>query len=183
MLLNLLFRLRDLIADNQIGKSDSIVNKEMMNQFDALNEELQRRRDECIQLKTLLLAQHRLSMKQQHHQSDVTSSSGVGVESSTATDDTNVDINSIDTEGNEYEVVYNTQKILNRILENQMTDAKRAYEAEKCMMIKEIKQLRDENERNHELLMQNLSPESLADAACKNEIIKLTDQNLVRIFS
>ena len=154
----------------------------MVNQFDALNEELQRRRDECIQLKTLLLAKHRMSTAQTTElmsspASDAgCSSSDAGMGADTAT---NADINSINTEGNEFEVGYNTQKILNRILENQMNEMKRNYDAEKSMLMKEMKQLRDDNERQQDLLMQNLSPESLADATFKNEIMKLTDHNLV----
>lgn len=170
-----------MVADNQIGKADSIVNKEMMSQFDALNEELQRRRDECIQLKTLLLAKHRMFvMQQQQLQHEASSEPGAIDSAATTANGSAVDMmQSIDTEGNEFEVGYNTQKILNRILENQLNDMKRTYESEKCVLLKDIKQLRDDNERQHDLLMQNLSPESLADATFKNEIIKLTDQNLV----
>ena len=53
-------RIRDLCADNQIGNTDSKISEEMMNQFDALSEECQRRRDECIQLKSLLVSRHKL---------------------------------------------------------------------------------------------------------------------------
>lgn len=151
----------------------------MVNQFDALNEELQRRRDECIQLKTILVAKHRMSMMTKTQ----TSSTDMMMSGHTDSDDTNADINSINTEGNEFEVGYNTQKILNRILENQMNEQKRNSDEEKTMLMKEIKQLRDETERQQDLLMQNLSPELLADATFKNEIIKLTDQNLVSLIS
>lgn len=162
-------RLRDLIAENQSGKSDSIVNKEMVNQFDALNEELQRRRDECIQLKTLILAKHRLMNK----------STNMNDSSNADSDDTNPDVHSINTEGNEFEVGYNTQKILNRILENQINEMKRNYESDKAVLVKEVKHLRDENDKQHDLIMQNLPPESLAEATYKNEIMKLTELNLV----
>lgn len=153
----------------------------MMTQFDVLNEELQRRRDECIQLKTLLLAKHRILMRyehqHQHHQQPDSMADGTGINDGGESEA--VDVESINTEGNEYEVGYNTQKILNRILENQLNEMKRSYESEKCVYLKEIKQLREETERQHELIMQNLPPESLADATLKNEIIKLTDSNLV----
>lgn len=156
----------------------------MINQFDALNEELQRRRDECIQLKTLLLAKHRMSTRvggelMSPPNGAVSEGGCSSSDAGMGADTTNADINSINTEGNEFEVGYNTQKILNRILENQMNEAKRSFDAEKCLLMKEIKQLRDDNERQQDLLMQNLSPESLADATFKNEIMKLTDQNLV----
>ena len=162
-----LSRLRDLTFDNQNGKSDTIINKEMMSQFDALNEEVQRRREECVQLKTLLVAKHRAT--KQLNGSDKLSENEAEI----------ADINSINTDGNEFEVGYNTQKYLNRILENQMNEMKRNHENEKLAVQKELKQLKDENERQHNLLMQNLSPESLAEATYKNEIMKLADSNLV----
>ncbi len=165
-----LTRLRDFVSENQQtgGKSESIINKEMINQFDALNEEVQRRREECIQLKSLLIAKHRASFHNDHSSSD---------------EHNNIDdINSLNTDGNEFEVGYNTQKILNRILENQMFELKRTGEAEKVCLQKEMGKLREENERQQNLLLQNLSPESLAEATYKNEIVKLADNNLVSIF-
>jgi myosin-5 len=162
-------RLRDLISDNQIGKTDSMINKEMMNQFDALNEEVQRRRDECIHLKSLLIAKYRLQ-----------SQSETGGDHTLNGD--KIELDSINTDGNEFEVGYNTQKILNRVLENQINEIKRNHELEKQQTQKEIKLLREENERQHSILMQNLPPERLAEATFKNEIMKLADQNLVSLF-
>lgn len=159
-------RLRDLCADNQIGNSDSKINDEMMNQYDALNEECQRRREECIQLKSLLVSKFK-----QSHNDDANSDH----ENPPGTPD----LNSMVTDGNEFEVGYNTQKILNRILENQNLEMKRNFEEEKNLMNKDLQQLRDENDRQQEILMQNLSPESLAEATFKNEIMKLAESNLV----
>ncbi len=138
----------------------------MMNQFDALNEECQRRREECIQLKSLLVSKFK-----QSHNDEVNSDQ----ENNPGTPD----LNSIETDGNEFEVGYNTQKILNRILENQNLEMKRNFDDEKKQMNKELQQLREENERQQEILMQNLSPESLAEATLKNEIMKLAESNLV----
>jgi myosin V len=167
-----LTRLRDFVSENQQtgSKSESIINKEMINQFDALNEEVQRRREECIQLKSLLIAKHRASF---HNNNDHSSSD----------EHNNIDdINSLNTDGNEFEVGYNTQKILNRILENQMFELKKTSETEKVCLQKEMSKLREENERQQNLLLQNLSPESLAEATYKNEIVKLADNNLVNFF-
>ena len=170
-----LSRLRDLILDNQTGKSDSIINKEMMNQLDALNEELQRRREECVQLKTLLVTRHRAN------NNNFVKLNGAELAGSSSTDTADADttdISSLNTDGNEYEVGYNTQKLLNRILENQMTEQKRNFEAERQVLLKDLKQVREDNERQHNLLMQNLSPDSLAEATYKNEIMKLAEGNL-----
>lgn len=160
-----LTRIRDLCADNQIGNTDSKINDEMMNQFDALNEECQRRRDECIQLKSLLVSRHKLQNGSDNAESDM---------------DTALDGMAVD--GNEFEIGYNTQKILNRILENQNNEMKRSHEQETELIKKEMQQLREENDRQQEILMQNLSPESLAEATYKNEIMKLTENNLVSLF-
>jgi myosin-5 len=165
-------RLRDMIADNQKNGSDnsSFINKEMMNQFDALNEEVQRRRDECIQLKSLLIAKYRMSCRLLNESSNM---------NDLMNDQIPADLSMINTDGNEYEVGFNTQKILNRMLENQLTDLQKKFDKEKESLMKEIKSLRDENSRQQDLLTKDLSPESLAEHTYKNEIIKLTDQNLV----
>jgi len=83
---------------------------------------------------------------------------------------------------NEFEIGYNTQKVLNRILENQNVEMKREYEGERRRAAAELERLRQENERQQEILMQSLTPESLAEATFKNEIVKLTENNLVSFF-
>lgn len=65
------------------------------------------------------------------------------------------------------------------MLENQLQEAQKNFEIEKSKLIKENKQLKEENEKQHEILIQNLPPESLAEATYKYEIGKLTDENLV----
>jgi myosin-5 len=163
-------RLRDLCADNQMANNESLINLEMMNQFDALNEECQRRREECIQLKSLIVSRNNTNK--------YLNGNGLNDMSS----DNGTDMNSIVTDGNEFEIGYNTQKLLNRILENQNLDMKRQNEEERKVMQREINKLKEETERQQEILMQNLSPESLAEATYKNEILKLTEDNLVNIF-
>ena len=162
-------RLRDLCADNQIGACETQISSEMMSQFGALNEECQRRREECIQLKTLLVSQHN---NNRHSQNGEHLTVDFGA-------DQLLDLNSIVTDGNEFEVGYNTQKILNRILENSNLELKRTHEAEKNALAKQIDKLREENDRQHEILMQNLAPESLAEATYKNQLMKLAEDNLV----
>ncbi len=92
------------------------------------------------------------------------------------------DLSGMAVDGNEFEIGYNTQKILNRILENQNNEMRREREAERAGVRREMAQLREENERQQEILMQGLSPEGLAEATFKNEIVKLTEQNLVSLF-
>ena len=45
-------KLRDSVANNNHGSNDQL--KEMSDQFETLQEELDRRREECIQLRTVL---------------------------------------------------------------------------------------------------------------------------------
>ncbi|CAF0777038.1 unnamed protein product [Brachionus calyciflorus] len=165
-------RLRDLIADNHQSsstKTDTQINKEMMGQFDVLNEEVQRRRDECIHLKSLLIAKHR---QQQRYNGENNSLNDVDMDALS-------DMSQIDTNGtNEFEIGYNTQKILNRILENQISDMKKSYDLDKANFVREIQNLNEEYEKQQDLLMQNMPPEHLIDATFKNEIMKLTKQNL-----
>ena len=52
---------------------------------------------------------------------------------------------------------------------------------EKARLIRENKLLKEETDRQHEILMKNLPPESLAEATFKYEIEKLSDENLVSI--
>ena len=49
-------RLRKLYDDNE---NESVISNEIKSQFNALNEELQKRRDECVELKTILVNQSR----------------------------------------------------------------------------------------------------------------------------
>lgn len=78
---------------------------------------------------------------------------------------------------------YNSLKIVNRILENQISEIKKRYELEKFDLIKEINSFTDENERYQEILIKNLAPDILAEAAIKNEINMLIEKNLVRKYS
>jgi hypothetical protein len=77
--------------------SDDLINGEIKKQFLANNEELQRYRDECIQYKTIMITQNRMLNKYNNK---------------SYTKDDHSDL--IADSANEYEMVYNTQKILNR---------------------------------------------------------------------
>ncbi len=68
------------------------------------------------------------------------------------------------------------------MLENQLQTSQKAFELEKIKIIRENKQLKEENEKQHEILMKNLPPETLAEITYKFEIGKLSDENLVSII-
>jgi myosin-5 len=164
-------RLRDLVEENQSMEKDSLINKEMMDQFDALNEEVKRRREECIQLKSLLVNVHRASRPLLENSIDMNGET-----------DLNSVVSNLNYEGNESELRYNSQKILNRVLENQMNDMKKKHEQEKKIIQKEMYKLIEENDRQYGILMNNLTPEKLVEETYKNEIIKLAENNLVSLL-
>ena len=91
-------------------------------------------------------------------------------------------VSNLNYEGNESELRYNSQKILNRVLENQMNEMKKKHDNEKKLIQVEMKKLIEENERQNNILLRNLAPEKLVEEAYKNEIIKMAETNLVRIF-
>lgn len=158
-------RLRDLVEENQSLDKDSLISKEMMDQFDALNEEVKRRREECIHLKSLLVNVHKANKPYSENSID-------------ADQDINSIVSNLNYEGNESELRYNSQKILNRVLENQMNELKKKHENEKKSIQKEMNKLIEENERQYNILMKNLTPEKMVEEAYKNEIIKLAETNL-----
>lgn len=159
-------RLRDLVEENQSVEKETLINKEMMDQFDALNEEVKRRREECIQLKSLLVNIHRSN----RHDTSLEILNG----------DTDISsiVSNLNYEGNESELRYNSQKILNRVLENQMNDLKKKNEVEKKQLQKEMAKLIEENERQYNILSKSLTPEKLVEEAYKNEVFKLAETNL-----
>lgn len=147
-------RLRCLTEECTID--ENLLSKEIIEQFNALNEEVQRRRDECIQLKSLLVNKTR-SFNNMLNPKD--------------------NIEDIVNDGNEFEMAYNTQKILNRMLTDQLQEAQRGFEAEKAQLLKEIGTLKVDNAKQHEILMENLPPESLAEATFKYELDRINDEN------
>lgn len=159
-------RLRDLVEENQSMDKESLINKEMMDQFDALNEEVKRRREECIQLKSLLVNVHRASKPMHENSIDMNGET-----------DLNSVVSNLNYEGNESELRYNSQKILNRVLENQMNDMKKKHEQEKKLIQKEMNKLIEENDRQYGILAKNLTPEKLVEETYKNEIFKLAGTN------
>lgn len=65
------------------------------------------------------------------------------------------------------------------MLENQLQESQKNFEITKNKLLRDNQQLKEENERQHEILMKNLPPETLAEVTYKYEIGKLSDENLV----
>lgn len=76
------------------------------------------------------------------------------------------------------------QLLLNflRLLESQLQSQKKSHENELESLRGEIQSLKEENNRQQQLLAQNLQlpPEARIEASLQHEITRLTNENLVR---
>lgn len=72
--------------------------------------------------------------------------------------------------------------LLGRLLESQLQAQKRSHENEAEALRGEIQSLKEENNRQQQLLAQNLQlpPEARIEASLQHEITRLTNENLVR---
>lgn len=72
--------------------------------------------------------------------------------------------------------------LLCRLLESQLQSQKRSHENEAEALRGEIQSLKEENNRQQQLLAQNLQlpPEARIEASLQHEITRLTNENLVR---
>lgn len=71
--------------------------------------------------------------------------------------------------------------LLLRLLESQLQSQKRSHENEAEALRGEIQSLKEENNRQQQLLAQNLQlpPEARIEASLQHEITRLTNENLV----
>lgn len=71
--------------------------------------------------------------------------------------------------------------LLHRLLESQLQSQKRSHENEAEALRGEIQSLKEENNRQQQLLAQNLQlpPEARIEASLQHEITRLTNENLV----
>lgn len=69
-----------------------------------------------------------------------------------------------------------------RLLEHQLQTQKRAYDVEVEALRGELQSVKEENNRQQQLLAQNLQlpPEARIEASLQHEITRLTNENLVR---
>ncbi|XP_050723307.1 unconventional myosin-Va-like isoform X3 [Eriocheir sinensis] len=150
-------RLRKSIADSE-PQNNGV--QEFMKQFEALQDELERRREECIQLRTVLA-------NRAHDLRSVTQTSY------------GKDVDIVNEDG-ELVLAYQTQKQVNRQLEDELRKQKlHAHETE-AEYKGELDRLRQDNERQQKLLAQNLlkGDASNPEALLQSEIMRLTSENL-----
>ncbi|XP_076648342.1 dilute class unconventional myosin isoform X2 [Halictus rubicundus] len=166
------FRLQELEMENaqlkrDLGSLRSSVSsagmtgayKNLMGQFDALQEELERRREECIQLHSVL-ADNTRRMK------SLGSNYGRDVD--------------IINEDGELVLAFETQKKINRQLEDELQMKEKGWREQRNEWRAEIDRLQEEIEKQQKLLSVNLSksPQTQTEAFMQHEIARVTTENL-----
>ncbi|XP_014489447.1 PREDICTED: unconventional myosin-Va isoform X2 [Dinoponera quadriceps] len=131
----------------------------LMTQFEALQEELERRREECIQLHSVL-ADHTRRMK----------SLGANY---------GRDVDIINEDG-ELVLAFEAQKKINRQLEDELQAKEKGWRSQRDKWRNEIDRLQEEIERQQKLLSINLSksPQTQTELYMQHEIARLTSENL-----
>ncbi|CAL1680216.1 unnamed protein product [Lasius platythorax] len=166
------FRLQELEMENSQLKKDlnslrktvslaspSSAQQNLMIQFEALQEELERRREECIQLHSVL-ADHTRRMK------NLGASYGRDVD--------------IINEDGELVLAFEAQKKINRQLEDELQGKEKSWRSQRDEWRNEIDRLQEEIEKQQKLLSINLSksPQTQAELYMQHEVARLTSENL-----
>ncbi|GAB6032023.1 myosin I [Chamberlinius hualienensis] len=154
-------KLKDSNAKLRQSLSGNTGENELLNQFTTLQDELERRRDECIQLRTIL-ANKSQDMKR------------------VASDSYGGEVDIINEDG-ELLMAFETQKKLIRQLETELQSEKKKYSKMESEFNYEMKKLKEDNERQQKLISQvNLqkTPQAQTEAIMQHEITRLTSENL-----
>uniref|UniRef100_A0A452VFJ5 Unconventional myosin-Va n=1 Tax=Ursus maritimus TaxID=29073 RepID=A0A452VFJ5_URSMA len=134
----------------------------LMEQLTSVSEELDVRKEEVLILRSQLVSQKEAIQPK--------------VNTSTAPA---MDCHELNEDG-ELWLVYEGLKQANRLLESQLQSQKRSHENEAEALRGEIQSLKEENNRQQQLLAQNLQlpPEARIEASLQHEITRLTNENL-----
>ncbi|KAI5635095.1 DIL domain-containing protein [Phthorimaea operculella] len=158
--------------DRLRATSDSLlVSKEIIAQLGVMQNELDRRRDECIQLKSVLSNQEKPWYQ--------TLKSVTSNLKSLASSNYGADVDIINEDG-ELATAYEAQKGINRQLQEELQNEKRFYSEHISKSKAEIDRLREENERYQKLLSADLSsePKTKEQEFAQNEIIRLASETM-----
>lgn len=136
----------------------------LMSQFEAMSDELDRRREECIQLRTVL--------------ANTTLGGELGEQ--TALNASRLNGGEPFAEDNEILLAFETQKRIIRHLENELQEEKAASQRKIQIERDEVERLRIDNERQAKVLAGALhrTPQGQTDAVMQHEISRLTADNL-----
>lgn len=148
--------LRKHVADSTIP--DKAAADELMRQFEALQAELVRLREECVQLRGVLANQTR------------------GLKSIASTNYAVADVDmSLINEDGELVLAFEAQKKINRQLEDEKQECQRKWNREKEQLEAELARLRDANDIFSDL---SRSPQTQIEAYLQSEITRIVGENL-----
>ncbi|XP_068455850.1 unconventional myosin-Va isoform X1 [Clinocottus analis] len=146
------------------GAPGSPAYKVVLEQLNSSCEELEVRKEEVLILRSQLVSQK----EAMHHKETMTEPS-VFVE----------DVSKLKDAG-ELKQAYMGLKDTNRLLEHQLQTQRRGYDNEVESLRGELQNVKEENNRQQQLLAQNLQlpPEARIEASLQHEITRLTNENL-----
>uniref|UniRef100_A0A1A8EP02 Myosin VAa n=1 Tax=Nothobranchius korthausae TaxID=1143690 RepID=A0A1A8EP02_9TELE len=157
---------RSLLSDAATGAGapGSPAYKVLLDQLNASCEELEVRKEEVLILRSQLVSQK----EAMHHKETMT-------EPSVFADD----VNKLK-DADELKQAYVGLKDTNRLLEHQIQTQRRTYDSEVEFLRGELQNVKEENNRQQQLLAQNLQlpPEARIEASLQHEITRLTNENL-----
>ncbi|CAK1593456.1 unnamed protein product [Parnassius mnemosyne] len=153
-------KLREHLDRLRAAGDSLLVSKEVIEQLGVMQKELDRRREECIQLKSVLTNQT-VNLK------------------SLASSNYGSDVDIINEDG-ELATAYEAQKDINRQLQEELLAEKKFYSEHISQAKAEIERLREENEKYQKLLSADLSqePKNKSQEFAQNEIIRLAAESL-----
>ncbi|XP_045538296.1 unconventional myosin-Va [Papilio machaon] len=152
-------KLREHLDRLRASTDSVLISKEVIDQMSTMQKELDRRRDECIQLKSVLTTQT-VNLK------------------SLATSNYGSDVDIINEDG-ELASAYEAQKDINRQLQEELLAEKKFYSEHISKAKAEIERLREETDKYSKLLSDlNQEPKNKSLEYAQNEIIRLTTEYL-----
>ncbi|KAF7659097.1 hypothetical protein LDENG_00002920 [Lucifuga dentata] len=146
------------------GAPGSPAYKVLLDQLNASCEELEVRKEEVLILRSQLVSQK----EAMQHKETMTEPSGYIEDVSKLKD------------ADELKQAYIGLKDTNRLLESQLQTQRRSYDNEVEALRGELQNVKEENNRQQQLLAQNLQlpPEARIEASLQHEITRLTNENL-----
>ncbi|KPI96619.1 Myosin-Va [Papilio xuthus] len=152
-------KLREHLDRLRASTDSVLISKEVIDQMSTMQKELDRRRDECIQLKSVLTTQT-VNLK------------------SLATSNYGSDVDIINEDG-ELASAYEAQKDINRQLQEELIAEKKFYSEHITKAKAEIERLREETDKYSKLLSDlSQEPKNKSLEYAQNEIIRLTTEYL-----
>nr|XP_057944985.1 unconventional myosin-Va isoform X3 [Doryrhamphus excisus] len=149
------------------GAPGSPAYKVLLDQLNASCEELEVRKEEVLILRSQLVSQK--EAMQHKDEKETMTEVAVHVE----------DVSKLK-DADELKQAYIGLKDTNRLLEHQLQTQRRSYDSEVESLRGELQNVKEENNRQQQLLAQNLQlpPEARIEASLQHEITRLTNENL-----